>query len=157
MRWQDIDGDWWTVPAEHAKNGLAHRVPLSPQSCAAIDEVGDRQTGAGSVFPSARRDGPLVINLRSINRIRKTSGVVFVLHDLRRTAASRMTGDLGVNRLTVSKVLNHVESGITAVYDRHSYDAEKRAALDAWGRRLEQIISGESVADRKVVPIRATK
>ena len=29
--------------------------------------------------------------------------------------------------------MNHVESGITAVYDRHSYDAEKRHALDLWG------------------------
>jgi hypothetical protein len=36
----------------------------------------------------------------------------------------------GVPRLVVSKNLNHVETGVTAVYDRHSYDPEKRAALD---------------------------
>jgi hypothetical protein len=36
-----------------------------------------------------------------------------------------------------------VESGVTAVYDRHSYDLEKRAALDFWGRRLEAIISNK--------------
>ena len=47
----------------------------------------------------------------------------------------------GVPRLVVSKILNHVETGVTAVYDRHSYDAEKRAALDFWGNRLEQIVS----------------
>jgi hypothetical protein len=46
----------------------------------------------------------------------------------------------GVPRLVVSKILNHVETGITAVYDRHVYDAEKRAALDFWGDRLEAII-----------------
>ena len=46
---------------------------------------------------------------------------------------------MGIRWLVVSKVLNHVESGITAVHDRHSYDAEKRAALDAWGRRVEEI------------------
>jgi hypothetical protein len=28
------------------------------------------------------------------------------------------------------------------VYDRHSYDGEKRAALDFWGQRLDQIVSG---------------
>jgi hypothetical protein len=50
-----------------------------------------------------------------------------------------MTG-LGVPRLVVSKILNHVESGVTAVYDRHSYDAEKREALDAWSGRLEDMI-----------------
>jgi hypothetical protein len=47
---------------------------------------------------------------------------------------------LGISRLVVSKILNHAEPGITAVYDRHSYDAEKRAALDAWSNRLEEII-----------------
>jgi integrase len=64
-------------------------------------------------------------------------------HDLRRTAASHMTS-IGVSRLVVSKILNHAEPGITAVYDRHSYDREKRAALDAWGIRLEEIIGGRS-------------
>jgi len=46
-----------------------------------------------------------------------------------------MTG-VGVPRLVVAKILNHVERGITAVYDRHSYDHEKRRALV----RLEQRI-----------------
>jgi hypothetical protein len=46
----------------------------------------------------------------------------------------------GCPRLVVSKILNHVESGVTSVYDRHSYDPEKRAALDYWGNRLEQIV-----------------
>jgi hypothetical protein len=30
----------------------------------------------------------------------------------------------GVSRFVVSKILNHVESGVAAVYDRHSYDRE---------------------------------
>ena len=47
---------------------------------------------------------------------------------------------LGVSRLTVAKILNHVERGVTAVYDRHSYDAEKRAALEAWATRLDAIV-----------------
>ena len=41
----------------------------------------------------------------------------------------------------MSKILNHVERGITAVYDRHSYDAEKRAALMQWERRAMHIVS----------------
>jgi hypothetical protein len=47
---------------------------------------------------------------------------------------------MGIPRLTVSKILNHVESGITAVYDRHSYDKEKQKALDKWSKRLEKIV-----------------
>jgi hypothetical protein len=46
----------------------------------------------------------------------------------------------GVPRLVVAKILNHVETGVTAVYDRHSYDQEKRAALDAWELRLMRIV-----------------
>lgn len=49
-------------------------------------------------------------------------------------------------RLVVAKILNHVETGVTAVYDRHSYDPEKRAALDYWGNRLEQIVAAERPA-----------
>jgi integrase len=28
MRWDRIVNEWWTIPAESAKNGLTHRVPL---------------------------------------------------------------------------------------------------------------------------------
>ena len=40
-----------------------------------------------------------------------------------------MTG-MGISRLTVKKILNHAERDVTAVYDRHSYDPEKRTALE---------------------------
>ena len=74
-----------------------------------------------------------------------------VPHDLRRTAASFMTS-LGISRLTVSKILNHVETGVTAVYDRHGYDAEKRHALETWSARLEEIITGKK-AETNVVSL----
>ena len=77
---------------------------------------------------------------KALQRIQKATGIDFVGHDFRRTAASMMTG-MGIPRLTVSKILNHVESGVTAVYDRHSYDAEKREALETWAKRLEKIVS----------------
>ena len=47
---------------------------------------------------------------------------------------------MGVPRLVISKILNHVESGVTSVYDRHSYDREKQEALNAWGARLARIV-----------------
>jgi hypothetical protein len=52
------------------------------------------------------------------------------------------------------KLLNHVETGITRVYDRASYDREKQAALNAWAARLEQIVSDEPVRG-KVLAFRA--
>ena len=56
----------------------------------------------------------------------------------------------------VSKVLNHVESGITAVYDRHSYDAEKRRALDVWGRYVENVAAGRPAPSSVVALAAAT-
>lgn len=66
-------------------------------------------------------------------------------HDLRRPAASMMASG-GIPRLTISKILNHVERSITAVYDRHSYDPEKRAALDWWDVTLHAILDKKDSA-----------
>ena len=154
MRWNQISSGWWTIPAEIAKNGLAHRVPLSAPVLRLLDDVHPLGKGSEWVFPSADREGHRVAIHKAHNRIRCRSSVSFVPHDLRRTAASHMTS-MGISRLVVSKVLNHVESGITAVYDRHSYDAEKRAALDAWGRRVEEILSGGATAPANVVSLRS--
>jgi hypothetical protein len=47
-----------------------------------------------------------------------------------------------VPRHHISAVLNHVEAGaaVTRVYDRYSYDAEKRRALETWVRKLRSIV-----------------
>ena len=48
---------------------------------------------------------------------------------------------MGTPRLVVSEILNHVEQGVTAIYDRYDYDAEKREALMRWGSRVEEILA----------------
>ena len=55
----------------------------------------------------------------------------------------------------VSKILNHVESGITAVHDRHSYDGEKRMALTKWDERLREIVTGQPSVEPRVVNLDA--
>lgn len=57
---------------------------------------------------------------------------------------------LGINRLVISKILNHVENSVTAIYDRHGYNAEKRHALEAWAAHLEGILSGKPKAGNVV-------
>jgi integrase len=128
-------------------------VPLSPW---AVEIVKEALAAAGEsewVFPSPTSDGPVRSIWKAVKRVRDRSKVDFRPHDLRRTVASLMTG-MGISRLTVSKILNHVESDVTAIYDRHSYDAEKRQALEAWALRLKEIIAGRKAEDRKVVPLR---
>ncbi len=147
MRWEDIDfpSSWWTIPGERTKNGLSHRVPLSPLALEILDRLKTERLEPPWIFPSPKPGRHLEHMVQATRRIRKRSGIEFVPHDLRRTAASYMTG-MGMPRLTVKKILNHVESDVNATYDRHSYDQEKRQALEAWGQRLEEIVSGRAVA-----------
>lgn len=149
MRWSDIsheDGLWtWIIPGEHAKNGHAHHVPLAQSAVVLLDALREHAGAGPYVFPG-RSGGHLTNVERAIDRAREREGLAhFTPHDLRRTAASHMTG-LGVTRLVVKKILNHVDRDVTAIYDRHGYDAEKRAALEAWARRVEAIASDEGRA-----------
>ena len=117
------DGGWWTIPGEKSKNGLPHRVPLSPLALELLEAAEPLSGGSPWLFPSPR--GNKHITPEAIDHALRrpgleTLGFSFTPHDLRRTAASHMTS-MGISRLVVSKLLNHVERGITAVYDRHSY------------------------------------
>lgn len=136
MRWQDVDvdGGWWTVPAASSKNKIAHRVPLSSTALAILTAL-DPGTDERPVY---------VLDGARGRRQQSEAAATFPVsdfrgHDLRRTAASLMAGG-GVPRLVIGKILNHVEPGVTAVYDRHGYDAEKRAALDWWAVKLSAIL-----------------
>ncbi len=143
--WDDFDlsSGWWTIPAGKAKNNLTHRVPLSPPVLEVLARAKAIAGDSAWVFPSPRGAQPMTESAmgRAIQRNLTVLGIEhFTPHDLRRTAASHMTSE-GISRLVVAKVLNHVENGITAVYDRHSYDAEKRQALEAWATKLDNIIN----------------
>jgi integrase len=167
MRWRDVDFQtrWWTIPAEFAKNGLSHRVPLNAPALAILQDLRVWlkrrlvEINAGRarkqlapkpfsewVFPSRWYDDePLEWTRKATGRLRELAEIDFRPHDLRRTAASLMTS-AGTPRVVVQKILNHVETGVTAVYDRYSYDNEKRLALDAWGRQVEAIVAETAAA-----------
>jgi integrase len=130
MTRKDIDGDWWTIPATVTKNKKPHRVPLSPLAQSILKDL---PTGEGFLFRgfrTKRQHRPLykAINLPE-----------FKGHDLRRTCATRM-GVAGVPEFTIGRVLNHQDRGVTAVYNLHGYDREKKAALNAWARTLTAIL-----------------
>ena len=139
MRWADVDlaNSWWTIPAGISKNKLPHRVPLSSTATAIIQ----------GLDPGADARPVYVLDGARGRRQQSEAAATFAVedfrgHDLRRTAASLMAGG-GVPRLVISKILNHVETGVTAVYDRHGYDAEKQAALNWWSTKLNAILDGK--------------
>ena len=157
--WKDFDlkNGWWTIPAEKAKNGFPHRVPLSSLATEILSKLNEVTGDSQWLFPSPR-DGQHIAETSVDHAVRENAEHFevdhFTPHDLRRTAASMMTAS-GIQRLTVSKVLNHVETGVTSVYDRHSYDKEKRKALRSWGLQLETILGLKK--SNKVIPIRNSK
>ena len=55
-------------------------------------------------------------------------------------------------RLVGSKSFDHVESGDTTVYDRHSYVAERRQTLVRWAGKVNEIL-GRSRESAKVARI----
>jgi integrase len=80
----------------------------------------------------------------------------WILHDLRRTAATGMAR-LNIPPHVVDRILNHVSGairGVAAVYNRHAYLDERRAALEAWSRHVESIV--RPVASN-VVPLTAPR
>ena len=99
------------------------------------------------LFPSPKANAPIGSSAatKGMQRARPTFGLAdFRVHDLRRTAATGMA-ELGINPHTISLVLNHISAAkgsiTSAVYVKYSYDKEKREALDAWGRRLTEIVN----------------
>jgi len=143
-QWKHIDFEtsWWTIPSSNSKNTLSHRVPLSSLAIDILKELRELAGYSIYVLPSPIGDKPIDGHsiTRAVVRNRKLLGVDhFTPHDLRRTAASHMTS-MGISRLVVSKLLNHAENGVTAVYDRHSYDKEKRQALELWEEKLQTIV-----------------
>lgn len=142
MRWTEIDlaAKTWVIPAERSKNGKPHVVPLNAFALALLDDM-PRFAGCGLVFTTTTTS-PISGFSKSIRRVHERSKTSeWRFHDLRRTAASGMAR-AGVAPHVIEKVLNHISgtiSGVAAVYNRHAYDPEKRAALDAWGSILDKL------------------
>ena len=62
------------------------------------------------------------------------------LHDLRRTVRTGL-GKLGVQPHVAEAVLNHLPPKLIRTYDRNTYAAEKRDALDKWATHLKTIVA----------------
>ena len=64
------------------------------------------------------------------------------IHDLRRTAATGMER-FGVKQQVVEALLGHTagsKAGITGIYQLHTYEDEKRDAVDRWTKHVASLI-----------------
>ena len=162
MTWAEVDLErqLWSLPRERVKNDRAHDVALSELAVEALASLpkiaGTRPlvfttTGEtpASGFSRAKRNLDKAIAADGVEPV-----PAFTLHDLRRTVATGMQR-LAIPPHVTEAVLNHksgVIRGVAAVYARHDYADEKRAALDAWGRRLREIVAGDGA--RNIIPLK---
>ncbi|MGQ9372054.1 tyrosine-type recombinase/integrase [Azospirillum sp. ST 5-10] len=166
----DLGRRVWTIPRGMTKGDREHEVPLSPLAIEVIKaqpRIGDfvfpgrpdKVEGGNDAAPGDTTGKPFngfskakerldaaVLELR--RKEAKARGddpervkplEPWTLHDLRRTAATGMAR-LGVPRLVISKIENHVEGGVTAIYDRYAYQSEKRDALERWAARVRVVV-----------------
>lgn len=140
----------WTIPREVTKADRVHGVPVVP-AVAGILSAQPRFKDGIYVFTTTGGRRPIsgwskakaALDEKLLGARRDASAdaapmLDWRLHDLRRTAASGMAR-MGFPPHVVSAVLNHAPAttqGITAVYNRHRYTDEKRAALEAWAAHV---------------------
>ncbi len=171
MEWKDVDLEKsaWTIPRHKAKNDRAHGVALSdvavkiigtqPKIVAANSE-GEEITVQQHFIFTTNGITPVSGFSRAKERLDKSmnslrqkelklkegeSGIEeFILHDLRRTAATGMA-KLNIPPHVVDKILNHVSGtirGVAAVYNRHAYTDERSAALETWSNYIMALVEG---------------
>ena len=146
-RWRDIDLDRgvWTI--RETKNGEPHDVMLPQQ---AVELLKYRQ-GIDKifVFPSPRTGQHVAQKALGLAQYtaRHADGdkgvqdpieVPWTVHDLRRTVATGLAR-LGCPRVVQDRILNHVDTSVGAIYDRHSYDGEARAWLQKWADYMDAL------------------
>jgi integrase len=132
MRWTDISPDGvWTIPTEPREKGNAGRLRLPP---AALGIIRSQPHFASSAFVF-----PQVPTNRTAQAFKKRCGVDFRLHDLRRTSRTLLSR-IGIAHNVAESVLGHALPGVSAVYDRHSFEPEKGIALERLATTIQQIV-----------------
>lgn len=164
LAWAELDFERrvWTIPRDRTKNDRAHEVALSEL---ALEIIADLPTVDEKLVFTTNRKHPVSGFSRGKTRVdalmdavrRKASRLPegedgmqdWILHDLRRTAATGMAG-LNIAPHVLDRVLNHVAGtirGVAAVYNRFAYESERAVALEAWGSYIESLIRPAPVAN----------
>jgi integrase len=154
MAWTELDlnNRTWTIPGTRMKGSREHVVALSDLASEALADIkriartlGPPQDGL--VFSIAGR--PLTGFPKAkgkLDRLMKQAAGKAIapwrLHDLRRTLVHGLA-QLGFAPHIADRVLAHSQGtihGVAAVYNQYEYLDERRDALAAWGRKIEEII-----------------
>lgn len=130
-----IQDDLRIVPGERMKGGLTHRVPLSQDASAVLEQV--RGRGDDLIFPSAKRGAKGVERPQSdmvfkalVTRMKRDG---FTTHGFRSTfrdwgsGATDFSDDLAEHRLA-----HRVGSAVGRAYARSDRLGKRRTLLESW-------------------------
>lgn len=139
-----------TTPREHL-------LPLAPMGAAIVEKLlAMAKKKKSDLLFSSNGSTPMVETTpgKRVFSICQVMGCEdFDLRDIRRTCETMMTG-MGVSKDVRAQLLSHGLSGVQAAhYDRYEYITEKRNALEAWERRLDDIAKGKT-SGSNVLPMK---
>lgn len=150
MCWSEISNDktTWTIPAARAKNSKAHIVALTPAAQAVLATVPMHEssdlvftTNGRTPASGFSRAKERLISLIAAEREGDQHFQNWRLHDFRRTCVTWLAG-AGFNPAVADKILNHTTAtGMTTVgkvYQRAEYLPERKQALEAWARHVQE-------------------
>jgi integrase len=139
MRWSELEGNIWTLPATRSKSGRVNVLTLPPAAMTIL--AGQPRYGAdGFVFTTTggkSASSDFAKRKIALDRASATSG--WTLHDLRRSARSRMS-QIGVSPEVARRVVGHATDKLDATYDRYSFNFEKAEALRLLADHLQDLV-----------------
>jgi integrase len=148
-RWQEIEGDVWTIPEERMKARREHVVPLTPAALGVLEAV--RGHHDDLVFPSASRTGEVQpLSDAAFDRLLKNRmGVKGATPHGFRTSFRSWAADHGADREVAELCLAHrIGSEVEQAYQRSNLLNRRRALLERWAQHVE------GKAPSKVVSLR---
>jgi integrase len=148
--WQEFDMKerTWTIPAERMKGKIAHRVYLSDQVIAILESAKEQCFGSPFVF-SADGKKPVAGFASAKMRLDKlmakeAQGEIepWRSHDIRRTFATRMAEDLGIDEGVIERCAARVVGGVKGVYHRQEYVEKRKDAYQRWADYCDALKAG---------------
>ncbi len=148
LKWDELDGDFASLPASRMKGGRDFKVALSSTAQGIIEgmpKIGEHifTTNGRSPISGWSKAKTKADSLMEAELGEPIPDWRF--HDLRRTVASGLAM-LGIRSEVIKRVLGHAANAndVTAVhYLWHNYDEEALEAVQAWAAYLDKLISRE--------------
>lgn len=129
-----------------------HLIPLAANGKSIMKALAAGKTQDTKLFVSERAAGDRIAEIR-----KEMKAPYFDTRDLRRTCETMLAG-MGITKEIRAHLLSHGLGGVQdAVYDKHAYTKEKRAALEAWEAKLAEITEGKPEKKKNVTSITKKK